>query len=148
LNYSNNKGRLKYPQSKQINTDNNGSTNVFNYNFTPLNTLASLASDNTESQNNDYKFKTSIHDSKSKRKSKVDILKKKEGLEESSARIIKLLQSRGKMIFKEIHETLSIDYRRAYDILNILQTTSLITKTGKKRENKLPFIYQGFLILE
>jgi len=46
------------------------------------------------------------------------------------------------MIFKEIHETLSIDYRRAYDILNILQTTSLITKTGKKRENKMPYIYQ------
>jgi len=76
------------------------------------------------------------------KKKKVEALKKKEGLEESSVRIINLLQERGKMIFKEIHETLGIDYRRAYDILNILLTTSLVTKTGKKRENKLPFIYQ------
>ena len=46
-----------------------------------------------------------------------DPMKKKEGLEESSVRIIGLLQTRGKMIFKDIHETLNIDYRRAYDIL-------------------------------
>jgi len=73
---------------------------------------------------------------------KPEVVRKKEGLEESAARIISLLQTKGKMIFKDIHETLSIDYRRAYDILNILLTTTLITKMGKKRENKLPFVYQ------
>jgi len=76
------------------------------------------------------------------KKKKIETLKKKEGLEESSIRIINLLQEKGKMVFRDIHETLGIDYRRAYDILNILLTTSLVTKTGKKRENKLPFIYQ------
>jgi len=85
---------------------------------------------------------------KRKNNAKTEGLKRKEGLEESSLKIISLLQKKGKMIFKDIHETLAIDYRRAYDILNILQTTALIVRTGKKRENKMPYVYQDGSCLE
>jgi len=103
-----------------------------------LSTLASLASGPTPLTPVPRKGKSSVVTVQPK----ADTMKKKEGLEESAQRIISLLQTRGKMIFKDIHETLGIDYRRAYDILNILLTTTLISKMGKKRENKLPFIYQ------
>lgn len=66
---------------------------------------------------------------------------RREGLEESTSRILQFLQTRGKMPFKDIHKELTIDYRRAYDILNVLLTTPLVTRTGKKRENKLPYVY-------
>lgn len=72
---------------------------------------------------------------------------RKEGLEDSTARIIRLLQMRGKLPFKEIHSELTIDYRRAYDILNVLLTTPLVTKHGKKRENKLPYVFQDGVAL-
>jgi predicted transcriptional regulator len=107
---------------------------------TSLNALASVASVNNH--NKPIALFDDVPQEKSRKKAPKDTLKKKEGLEESSLRIISLLQTKGKMIFKDIHETLSIDYRRAYDILNILQTTGLITKTGKKRENKMPYVYQ------
>jgi len=109
---------------------------TFKYSAPSSNSNVTKSRSNTTTNNNNN---ASIDKTKKK---KIETLKKKEGLEESSVRIINLLQEKGKMVFKDIHETLGIDYRRAYDILNILLTTSLVTKTGKKRENKLPFIYQ------
>ncbi|KAL0222496.1 hypothetical protein RCL1_002350 [Eukaryota sp. TZLM3-RCL] len=64
---------------------------------------------------------------------------KREGLEETTQRIIQLAQSKGSILFKDIHQILNIDYRRAYDILNVLQTTPIIVKTGKKRDNQQPY---------
>ena len=84
-------------------------------------------SHNNSSNNNNNAIiqqSTGITSSNRKPKTKADPLKKKEGLEESSVRIISLLQTRGKMIFKDIHETLGIDYRRAYDILVIISIFS------------------------
>ncbi|KAJ4454785.1 hypothetical protein PAPYR_10433 [Paratrimastix pyriformis] len=65
----------------------------------------------------------------------------KDGLEECTKQILRFLQTRGRATFKEIHEALEIDYRRAYDILNVLMTTPLIRKEGKKRDPGQPYIY-------
>ncbi|KAJ6249155.1 hypothetical protein M0813_01755 [Anaeramoeba flamelloides] len=53
----------------------------------------------------------------------------------------KIKKERGKMVFKDIFTELGIGYRRAYDILNVLLTTPLVHKPGKKRESKMPYIY-------
>ncbi|KAJ3430654.1 transcription factor e2f6 [Anaeramoeba flamelloides] len=66
---------------------------------------------------------------------------KKESIEHCTIRILRLLQKRGKMVFKDIFTELGIGYRRAYDILNVLLTTPLVHKPGKKRESKMPYIY-------
>ncbi|KAJ4462832.1 hypothetical protein PAPYR_23 [Paratrimastix pyriformis] len=68
--------------------------------------------------------------------------KGKEGLEDATMKIVHLLQQHGMMGFKEIHEALKIDYRRAYDILNVLLTTPLLDKKGKKRDSRAPYVYQ------
>mmetsp|Transcript_23236 Transcript_23236/g.39957 ORF Transcript_23236/g.39957 Transcript_23236/m.39957 type:complete len:200 (+) Transcript_23236:41-640(+) len=69
--------------------------------------------------------------------------KHREGLEEATVRIIRLLQTKGRLLFKDLHEMLALDYRRAYDILNVLVTTPLVSKMGKKRENKLPYMFRN-----
>merc|ERR1712063_104511 len=66
---------------------------------------------------------------------------KKEGLEETTVRVVQLLQARGTMLFKDINQTLDIPYRRSSDILNVLVTTPLLCKEGKKRENKYPYVF-------
>ncbi|KAJ3430968.1 transcription factor e2f [Anaeramoeba flamelloides] len=66
---------------------------------------------------------------------------KKETLEECTIRTLELLQLRGQMVFKDIFTELGIGYRRAYDILNVLLTTPLLTKKGKKRESNMPYVY-------
>ncbi len=63
--------------------------------------------------------------------------RKREGLEDSTRKIIELMMKNGEMTFKDIHDTLDLDYRRAYDILNVLLTTPLIHKKGKKRDTKV-----------
>ncbi|KAG9390272.1 Transcription factor E2F-like [Carpediemonas membranifera] len=67
--------------------------------------------------------------------------RKREGLEDSTRKILELLMQNGEMTFKDIHDTLDLDYRRAYDILNVLLTTPLVQKQGKKRDNKLPYMF-------
>eukprot|EP00792_Barthelona_sp_PAP020_P004353 TRINITY_DN2070_c0_g1_i1.p1 TRINITY_DN2070_c0_g1~~TRINITY_DN2070_c0_g1_i1.p1 ORF type:complete len:197 (-),score=52.25 TRINITY_DN2070_c0_g1_i1:595-1185(-) len=66
--------------------------------------------------------------------------KKAPGLEVITKQILELMQLRGKLSFAEMND-LGLDYRRLYDILNVLQTTPLISKEGKKRDRKKPFIY-------
>ncbi|KAJ3429173.1 transcription factor e2f [Anaeramoeba flamelloides] len=66
---------------------------------------------------------------------------KKETLEQCTLRILSLLQKRGQVPFKDIFTELGIGYRRAYDILNVLLTTPLVSKKGKKRENKIPYVF-------
>jgi len=45
------------------------------------------------------------------------------------------------MKFKELHESLDLNYRRAYDILNVLTTTPLVSKRGKKRDNEQAYLF-------
>ncbi|KAL0248114.1 hypothetical protein GEMRC1_003350 [Eukaryota sp. GEM-RC1] len=66
---------------------------------------------------------------------------KREGLEETTTRILRFAQTRGTVFFKDLNRDLDIDYRRAYDILNILQTTPLISKLDKKVDGQHPFIW-------
>ncbi|KAL0224016.1 hypothetical protein P9112_003406 [Eukaryota sp. TZLM1-RC] len=66
---------------------------------------------------------------------------KREGLEETTQRILRLAQVKGSVLFKDLHNILDIDYRRAYDILNILQTTPLIHKGSTKVDGQYPFTW-------
>jgi hypothetical protein len=48
---------------------------------------------------------------------------------------------RGRMTFEDIRELAQLDYRRVYDIMNVLQTTPLISKEGRKRDADKPFLF-------
>ncbi|KAG9390541.1 hypothetical protein J8273_7892 [Carpediemonas membranifera] len=63
----------------------------------------------------------------------------REGLEESTVKIVRMLMIRGKSMFKEVFSNIGIDYRRAYDILNVLLSTPLITKLGPPFESNHPY---------
>ncbi|KAJ3423448.1 transcription factor e2f [Anaeramoeba flamelloides] len=90
-----------------------------------------------------YKKKTTKGSQKKKTTTKKtsEVKPKKETLEECTIRTLELLQLRGQMVFKDIFTELGIGYRRAYDILNVLLTTPLLTKKGKKRESNMPYVY-------
>jgi len=76
--------------------------------------------------------------------------KKKEGLEDAADRMLSLLQEKGQMNFKQIHKELGLDYRRAYDILNVLTTTPLVSKRGKNEimNNFIFFLMAKIMILK
>ncbi|GKT26383.1 hypothetical protein ADUPG1_013341 [Aduncisulcus paluster] len=65
----------------------------------------------------------------------------KMGLEDWTKSILSYLQRRGQASFKQIHEDLGIDYRRLYDILNVLCTSPMVHKVGKKRDPEAPFVF-------
>mmetsp|Transcript_36100 Transcript_36100/g.61958 ORF Transcript_36100/g.61958 Transcript_36100/m.61958 type:complete len:142 (+) Transcript_36100:185-610(+) len=50
-------------------------------------------------------------------------------IEDCTALVMKYFQKRGTATFKEMNSELNIPYRRASDILNILDTTPLIAKS-------------------
>ncbi|GIQ81682.1 hypothetical protein KIPB_007162 [Kipferlia bialata] len=64
-----------------------------------------------------------------------------EGLEAVTRRIIALMQVNGPMTFDDIHNKCGVDHRRLYDIGNVLMTTPAVTKQGKRRDTKQPFIW-------
>eukprot|EP00013_Stygamoeba_regulata_P010823 CAMPEP_0177678110 /NCGR_PEP_ID=MMETSP0447-20121125/28823_1 /TAXON_ID=0 /ORGANISM="Stygamoeba regulata, Strain BSH-02190019" /LENGTH=179 /DNA_ID=CAMNT_0019187069 /DNA_START=105 /DNA_END=645 /DNA_ORIENTATION=- len=73
---------------------------------------------------------------------KVSHMNRKEGLEDSTLRIVKLLQRRGRLVFKEIHRDLAIDYRRAYDILNVLLDNPPGVQAGQAAREQIALLYQ------
>ncbi|KAL0236922.1 hypothetical protein PCE1_000319 [Barthelona sp. PCE] len=68
--------------------------------------------------------------------------KKAVGLEQITKRILAIMQTSGRVSFKEIHNELGLDYRRAYDIINVLLTTPLVSKqSSTRRHSENPFVY-------
>lgn len=63
-------------------------------------------------------------------------------------KIIELLQRNGEISFKEINEKMEIGHRRSYDILNVLMVTPLVSKTSKRRESKVPYLFLDGIPIE
>ncbi|KAG9391099.1 E2F/DP family winged-helix DNA-binding domain [Carpediemonas membranifera] len=54
----------------------------------------------------------------------------REGLEETTGKVLRLLQVRGRMLINDLISGIGINYRRVYDILNVLQSTPLVNRVG------------------
>ncbi len=63
----------------------------------------------------------------------------REGLEDATTKLLRLLQIRGQSVFKDVYTSVDIDYRRAYDILNVLLSTDLIKKKGFRMDSSQPY---------
>lgn len=117
------------------------------YQLQTLATVAETESKQTESSSSSSPISSPPHTSPivviSESSSSSSSSKKKEGLEEATVKLLKLLQTRGPMLFQEIVDELALDYRRVYDILNVLCTTVLVVKRGKKRDHTRYHFFDG-----
>eukprot|EP00767_Chilomastix_cuspidata_P005407 gnl/Chilomastix_cuspidata/5626.p1 GENE.gnl/Chilomastix_cuspidata/5626~~gnl/Chilomastix_cuspidata/5626.p1 ORF type:complete len:107 (+),score=9.73 gnl/Chilomastix_cuspidata/5626:141-461(+) len=67
--------------------------------------------------------------------------RRREGLKVTTQRVMSLLQTNGPSNFQDIHGTMDIDYRRVYDVLNVLTSTKIVRKTHPRLAIGVPDRY-------